>query len=115
MTSLGVEDMINTVQVYAMALSNAINDTCPDGKICDAIADVSSGEWLQYLQDVDFVSPVGSHKSVSFDENGDGPALFAVYQLIEANGVYNFKEVSDIKGAISSQSTGHGIGVLVLD
>ena len=92
-TSLGMENIINAVYVYAIALSNLINDTCPDGKICDAIADVASGEWLQYLQDVDSVSPVGSKKPLSFDENGDGVALYTVYQLIQENGEYRYKEV----------------------
>ncbi|XP_071790598.1 uncharacterized protein [Asterias amurensis] len=91
--SLGYEDLINSIYVYATALSGVINDTCPNGKICDAIADVEPEQWFQYLQDVNFTSPVGSEKSVSFDENGDGPALFAVYQLTETNGMYSFIEV----------------------
>lgn len=91
---MGYEDLINSILVYAKALSELVNQICPDGNFCDAVADVASREWFQHLQDTEFTSRIGSQKLVSFDENGDGPALFAVYQLTETNGMYSFIEVT---------------------
>ncbi|XP_022103847.1 metabotropic glutamate receptor 8-like [Acanthaster planci] len=91
--SLGVEDFINSVYVYAVALSNLIRDTCPDGRVCDALFDVPSEDWIEHLRAVDFVSHVGLRKRVKFDENGDGPAHYSFYQLTEMNGVYQYGQV----------------------
>ncbi|XP_038059729.1 uncharacterized protein LOC119730773 [Patiria miniata] len=91
--SLEMEYFINSVYVYAIALSNLINDTCPNGKVCDAVFDIAREEWLERLKAVDFVSQVGLMRRVSFDENGDGPARYSVYQFIEMNSVYRYDQI----------------------
>ncbi|XP_022103854.1 uncharacterized protein LOC110986355 [Acanthaster planci] len=93
--SLGVEDFINSVYVYAVALSNLIRDTCPDGRVCDALFDVPSEDWIEHLRAVDFISHVGLRKRVRFDENGDGPAQYSLYQFIEKNGTYQYDQVGE--------------------
>ena len=93
-SSLGIENTINSVLAFALALSELINDTCPDGRICNAVFDVMSRDWLKQLKEVAFTSPVGLRKRVSFDEKGDGPALYPVYKFTEMSGVYSYREVN---------------------
>ncbi|XP_038059728.1 uncharacterized protein LOC119730772 [Patiria miniata] len=102
--SLGMENIINVIQAYAVALSDLIGETCPDGGPCDALYDLTSQHWFDYLKDVAFISPVGSRKMVSFDENGDGAALYSIYQLTEMNNMFQYQEIGswdDVDGLSS--------------
>ena len=91
--SRGKEDTINAIYAYAVALSNLIQDACPDGGICDALYAVTSEQWLDQLREVSFQSPVGLRKMVTFDENGDGAPAYSIYQLKEVDGEYDYEEV----------------------
>lgn len=88
---------MNVIHAYALALSNLMGETCPDGGPCDALYDVTSQHWFDHLKDVAFVSPFGSKKTVSFDENGDGAALYSIYQLQGTDNMYRYEEVKLIK------------------
>ncbi|XP_068228266.1 metabotropic glutamate receptor [Palaemon carinicauda] len=90
-----VQFVMDAVYSFAYALSDLQRSACPgESHVCDAMNNYDGGEFYrEYLLKVAFKGVVGSQ--VKFDERGDGPARYTIYNFRKINGTnsYNYSVV----------------------
>ncbi|XP_045107774.1 metabotropic glutamate receptor-like isoform X2 [Portunus trituberculatus] len=90
-----VQFVVDAVYSFAHSLSHLQQSKCPDTTIvCDAMSNYDGGDFYrEYLLNVSFKGVVGSQ--VKFDEVGDGPARYTIYNYrkIPGTSVYNYSVV----------------------
>ncbi|XP_076043149.1 metabotropic glutamate receptor-like [Oratosquilla oratoria] len=90
-----VQFVVDAVYAFAYALEALHRDVCPgDKKVCESMNNFDGGAFYRnYLLNVSFTDIVGSH--VKFDEQGDGPARYTIYNYRRVPGydAYNYTVV----------------------
>ncbi|XP_069988823.1 metabotropic glutamate receptor isoform X1 [Penaeus vannamei] len=90
-----VQFVMDAVYAFAYALSDLQRSSCPaENHVCDAMNSYDGGAFYrEYLLNVSFKGVVGSQ--VKFDERGDGPARYTIYNFRKIPGTtsYNYSVV----------------------
>ncbi|XP_076362946.1 metabotropic glutamate receptor 3-like [Tachypleus tridentatus] len=85
--------VIDAVHVMAHALHNMMKDRCKSFRQCEYMFPAPSGkELLTYIRNVSFKSPQGGDMIVRFNQDGDAPGSYHVFQFQkQTNGKYDYK------------------------
>ncbi|XP_069165254.1 LOW QUALITY PROTEIN: metabotropic glutamate receptor-like [Procambarus clarkii] len=90
-----VQFVVDAVYSFAYALSNLQQSKCPGvTHVCESMNKFDGGDFYrEYLLNVSFTGVVGSQ--VKFDERGDGPARYTIYNFRKIPGTqhYNYSVV----------------------
>ncbi|XP_076343953.1 metabotropic glutamate receptor 3-like [Tachypleus tridentatus] len=87
--------VIDAVYAMAHALHNMIKDRCESFLKCDEIYPAPTGnELLAYIRNVSFKSPQGGNMVVRFNQNGDAPGSYHIFQFQQQRkGKYDYQVI----------------------
>ncbi|XP_069738712.1 metabotropic glutamate receptor 6-like [Phaenicophaeus curvirostris] len=86
-----VQFVIDAVLAMAHALHSLLGESCPGGGLCPAMDPPDGRRLLQHIRRVAFNGSAGT--PVSFNENGDAPGRYDIFQFQGGNGSGAYRNV----------------------
>uniref|UniRef100_A0A8V5GUW9 Uncharacterized protein n=1 Tax=Melopsittacus undulatus TaxID=13146 RepID=A0A8V5GUW9_MELUD len=86
-----VQFVIDAVLAMARALHSLAAELCPGGGLCPGMDPPDGRRLLQHIRGVNFSGSAGT--PVSFNENGDAPGRYDIFQFQGANGSGSYRTV----------------------
>ncbi|KAM9510690.1 metabotropic glutamate receptor 6-like [Guaruba guarouba] len=86
-----VQFVIDAVLAMARALHSLVAELCPGGGLCPRMDPPDGRRLLQHIRGVNFSGSAGT--PVSFNENGDAPGRYDIFQFQGANGSGSYRAV----------------------